>query len=732
MGKKTKNVSEATLKQQLIAFFADFPLRGYNYKQICARLNIQNKSQRAAVQGLLEILAYENVLIKTSRSKYIANPAYFASFLPAQSIVTGVVDMKQTGKAYVISSETGEDIYIAPNNVNHALHGDVVKVRLFPKRPNKKLEGEIIEIVERKRKNIVGIISITKRMAFVTPDDTKIPMDILILPEDVENAHDGDKVLVEITEWPEHSKNPFGKVIQVLGTPGDNDVEIQSILANYDFPLQFKQKTLEEAEKLNDKIPEDEIKKRRDFRGIFTITIDPEDAKDFDDALSILQLDNDLYEVGIHIADVSYYVKPGTAIDEEAFERGTSVYLVDRVFPMLPEKLSNYLCSLRPGEDKLCFSAVFQLDVTGKIYQQWFGKTIIRSDIRFNYEEVQDIIEGKSHPHRDEIMILHNIASHLRKKRFEQGAINFRSREVKFILDEQNRPIQAVIKEQKESNHLIEEFMLLANRKVTEFIASRQSGKQNSYPFIYRVHDVPPSEKLTSFARFLDKLGYVLDLSNKKKLSRSFNNLLDTIQGRAEENMIETIAIRTMAKAEYSADNIGHYGLNFSHYTHFTSPIRRYPDLIAHRLLDAYLNKKKPPYSYEEIKEIAKHSSDMERKAVEAERESVKFKQAEYMSQHLGKQFSGVVSGVSKYGIFVQIDNILAEGLVKMKSIGNDFFYLDDENYCIVGLRTNIQIKLGDRVLVRVVGVDIPHKQIDLHLLHHLSSSEALNEYLFS
>lgn len=728
----TKKISKSTLKQKLIAFFSDFPLHSYNYKQICARMDIQNRSQRRAVQELLEVLVIEKVLLSESRGKYRANPEFLSALKPCAPIVTGVVDMKQTGKAYVISNEIGEDVYIAPNNVGRALNGDIVKVRLFPKRPNRKLEGEIVEVIERKRKNIVGTIAITKRMAFVIPDDAKIPVDILILPDDLNNAQDGNKVVVEVNDWPEYSKNPFGRVTHVLGKSGDNDVEMLSILANYDFPLEFNKITLDEADTLPENIPVNELKKRRDFRDCFTITIDPNDAKDFDDAISIRKLTDNKYEIGIHIADVSYYVKPGSAIDEEAFVRGTSVYLVDRVIPMLPEKLSNFLCSLIPNEERLCFSTVFEMDLNGKIYSQWFGKTVICSDIRFNYDEVQEIIEGKAHPNRDLVMVLHDIAKSLRKKRFENGAINFRSRELKFILDSNNKPLKAVVKEHKESNQLIEEFMLLANRKVTEFIINEQNNKQNNLPFIYRVHDIPPPEKLTSFAGFLSKLGYTIDLSNKKRLSRSLNTLFDAIEGKAEENMIESIAIRTMAKAEYSSDNIGHYGLNFSHYTHFTSPIRRYPDLIVHRLLDAFLNKNKMPYTYEELKEISKHCSEMERKSIEAERQSVKFKQVEYLSQHLNKQFSGVISGVCKYGIFVQIDDILAEGLVRMKSIGNDFFYLDDDNYCIVGIRTHIQIRLGDRVLVRVLAVDIAQKQIDLQLLHHIPSSEALNHYLFT
>ncbi len=725
MGKKSTKNNQQTLKQRLIKYFSDFPVRAFNYKQVCGKLGIQDKNQRSAVQSLLEVLVSEDILIETGRGTFQANPEIRHFFTPPPPKIIGTVDMKQTGKAYIISPDTEEDIFISPNNVNRALDGDTVSVRLFPKRSGRKMEGEIVEILERKRTRFVGVVSIGRRMAFLTPDDQKVPVDIFILPEDLNGAKSGMKAIAELTEWPKHSNNPFGNIVQVLGKPGENDVEINSILAQNDFPLEFLKETLKEVEKIPSQIPDSELKKRRDFRKVFTITIDPEDAKDFDDGISMQQLKNGHLEIGIHIADVSYYVQAGSSVDKEAYKRGTSVYLVDRVFPMLPERLSNDLCSLKPNEDKLCFSAVFEMDINGKIYQEWFGKTVIHSDQRFNYEQVQEIIEGKDHHFRKEIMLLHQIASSLRETRFQKGAINFRSREIRFILDENKKPVKAVLKEQKESNHLIEEFMLLANRKVAEWV-NLSFGKKfkQTPPFVYRIHDEPSPDRLQNFAEFLVKLGYRLDLSGRKRISSSLNNLLDTISGKAEENMIELIAVRTMAKAVYSPDNIGHYGLGFRYYTHFTSPIRRYPDLMVHRLLDDYLNNKSPRETYNQLAEASKHCSDMEKKASDAERESVKFKQAEYMAERIGDTFAGVVSGVSKWGIFIEIDEVKAEGLVRMNNIGSDFFYLDEENYCVIGLRTGLDIRLGDRVSVFVKAVDIPKKQMDLILVSHVPQNK--------
>lgn len=725
MSKHQKKNAQLSLKQQLVKFFSDFSVKSYNYKQVCGKLGIQDKQKRKNVLSLLEVLVAENLIVETNRGMYMMNPEMRERQLPPSPVIEGRVDMKQTGKAYIISDVLEEDVFVASNNINRALDGDLVRVQLFPKRSGRKMEGEIIGILERKRTRFVGVVSIGRKMAFLTPDDQRVPVDIMILPEDLGGASSGMKAIAEITEWPEKSNNPFGRITQVLGQPGENEVEMNSILASNDFPLSFEQKTLKEVDKISDKIPESEIKKRRDFRNTFTITIDPEDAKDFDDAVSLRKISDDMYEVGVHIADVSYYVPSGSLIDREAYERGTSIYLVDRVVPMLPERLSNHLCSLRPEEEKLCFSAVFEMDLTGAVHKEWFGKTIIHSDIRFNYEEVQAVIEGEKHQRRNELMTLHQIATSLRSIRFQKGAINFRSREIKFILDEGGIPIRAVVKEQKESNHLVEEFMLLANRKVAEWVNLVFGKKRSETPaFVYRIHDEPSPERLQNFAEFLQKLGYKLETSNRKKISSSMNSLLDNISGKAEENMIETIAVRTMAKAVYSPDNIGHYGLGFRYYTHFTSPIRRYPDLMVHRLLHDYLNGKPSEVIYKQLDEACKHCSDMEKKAADAERESVKYKQAEYMAERLGETFGGVVSGVSKWGIFVEIDDIKAEGLVRMSNLSHDFFYLDEENYSVIGHRTGQEIRLGDRVNVLLKAVDLSKKQMDLVLISHVSQGK--------
>jgi ribonuclease R len=725
MSKKQKKSSQITLKEQLIRFFTDFPVKSYNYKQVCGKLDIRDKQKRHAVMNMLEVMVAEELLIEDKKGTYAMNPARSSVFVPEMQTITGRVDMKQTGKAYVITDDAEEDIFIAPNNVNHALDGDIVKVHLFPKRSGRKLEGEISEVLERRRTKFVGVVSIGRKMAFLTPDDHRVPIDIMILPEDLSDAKSGMKAIAELTEWPEQSNNPFGQIVHVLGMPGDTEVEMNSILAGNDFPLSFEKSTLRDVEKIPDVIPAEEIKKRRDFRNVFTITIDPEDAKDFDDAISLKKLPNGNFEVGIHIADVSYYVSPGSSVDREAYERATFVYLVDRVVPMLPERLSNNLCSLRPKEDKLCFSAVFEMDLTGHVFNEWFGKTIICSDIRFNYEEVQEIIEGSGHPSKDQVLTLHNIASELRSVRFIKGAINFRSKEIRFVLDEDGVPIKAIVKEQKESNHLVEEFMLLANRKVAEWVSMVYARKTKEVPpFVYRIHDEPSPERLQNFAEFLLKLGYKLSTAGRKSLSNSLNALLNNISGKAEENMIETIAVRTMAKAVYSPDNIGHYGLGFSHYTHFTSPIRRYPDLMVHRLIESYLDNKPQKNIYQQLSESCKHCSEMEKKAAEAERESVKYKQVEYMAEKLGESFSGVVSGVSKWGIFVEIDEIKAEGLVRMSSLNHDFFYLDEENYSVIGHRTGQVIRLGDRVSVMLKAVDLSKKQMDLQLESHVSQNQ--------
>lgn len=714
MGSKKKRKKQAINKKSFIdtvlSVFAYHPFENFNFKQVSHALNIHDKPSRDLVKEMLSKLVNKGAIIAVKRGKYKLNPDYISPGL-THSTIEGKVDMKQTGKAYIISKDVEQDVFIAPNNTNHALNGDEVKVQLFPKRKGRKLEGQITEILKRAKTEFVGNVEMNNKFAFLIPDVKNMPVDIYIPGEKVNNVKDGDKAVARITSWPEHMNNPVGEIVEVLGEPGNNEVEMNSILSEFDFPLRFPQKVEKEAKEISTAIPQDEKKKRKDFREVFTCTIDPKDAKDFDDALSLRKLDNGNWEVGIHIADVSHYVKPGSSIDKEALKRATSVYLVDRVVPMLPEKLSNEVCSLRPGEDKLAFSAVFEMDDEANVHSDWYGKTLIRSDRRYNYAEVQEIIETGEGKNNDRITVLQQLASVLREQRFKQGAINFKSSEVSFELDENGKPLSAFIKEQKESNQLIEEFMLLANRKVAERIG-RKKGDQDPKTFIYRVHDEPNPDKLQQFSEFVNRLGYKLRLGSRSGMAQSFNDLFRQVEGKGEEVMIETIAVRTMAKAEYSTQNIGHYGLAFNYYTHFTSPIRRYPDLMSHRLLQQYLEKK-PSVNPQEYEEQCIHASEMERKAIEAERASIKYKQAEYMLDKVGKEFEGLISGVSKWGIFVQLNETKAEGLVSMADMNDDFYILDDENYQIVGKRHKHVYKLGDPIRVKVKSIDLPKKQMD-------------------
>jgi ribonuclease R len=631
-------------------------------------------------------------------------------------MIEGKVDMKQTGKAYIISEEVNEDVFIAANNTGHALDKDTVKVFLFPRRKGRKLEGQVVEILDRGHKQFVGNLEVSTRYAFLVPDNPSITVDLFIPLNELNNAKHGEKAIGEITDWPEHSKNPFGRITQVLGKPGENEVEMNSILASHEFPLSFPKKAEKEAEKIPVEIPAKELKGRKDFRELLTFTIDPKDAKDFDDALSIRQLKNGNTEVGIHIADVSHYVKPGGSIDEEAYNRATSIYLVDRVIPMLPEKLSNNVCSLRPDEEKLVFSAVFELDSEARVKNRWFGKGVIKSNRRFNYEEVQKIIETGKGEYQEEIAELHKLAQIMRQRRFEKGAIAFHSTEVKFELDERAHPIRAYVKEQKYSNQLIEEFMLLANREVAEFIGKPSQKDEKPKTFIYRIHDTPNPDKLATMADFVRKLGYRMNTGSRKGITNSINQLFEQVAGKAEQNMIESIAVRTMAKAEYSTQNIGHYGLAFKYYSHFTSPIRRYPDLMVHRLLFHYLSGGNN-VDASEYEERSQHCSEMERNALEAERESIKLKQAEYLVDKVGQEFTGTITGVSKWGIFVELNDSHCEGMISLKTMKDDYYYLDEDNYRVVGHKHGGVYQLGDPVDIVVQSVDLSKKQMNYELV---------------
>ncbi|MCR4812768.1 MAG: ribonuclease R [Bacteroidales bacterium] len=711
------------LAQQIIKIFAKNPFDTFNPKQIASRVGAHDKASRAQVDEVIFLLATDEILVEEGRGKYKINPKNINE-TPRNQIV-GTIDMKQTGKAYVIPDEEGlEDILIAPNYTHHALHGDKVKVSMFPQRKMHKPEGEVVEIIKRARTRFVGRIQKMDKFAFLLCDNRNMVVDIFIHPSDLAGAEDGEKAIVEMTDWPERMNNPVGRVVKRLGRPGDNNVEMQSILADYDFPLDFPEAAEKEAAAIKNPTKK-ELEGRKDFRKVTTFTIDPADAKDFDDALSYRKLDNGLFEVGVHIADVSHYVTPGSAIDREAYERGTSVYLVDRTIPMLPEKLCNGVCSLRPNEDKLCFSVVMQMDDTAKVRNVWFGKTVIHSDQRLAYEEAQEIIDtqdGKGTDVGDAILELHKMATILRNERYKEGAINFESQEVKFRLDENAKPIGVYIKEQKEANWLIEEFMLLANRSVAERVgktdrAKGKSGKpQKAKTFVYRVHDEPNPEKLNTFVEFVAKLGFKMKVGNRKALADSYNRLFSDIAGRGEEYMIDTIAIRTMSKAYYSTENIGHYGLAFPFYTHFTSPIRRYPDLMVHRLLERYLAGG-TSVSAEEYEEYCKHCSQMEKKAADAERTSIKYKQAEYLSDKLGQVFPALISGVSKWGIYAEIEGNKCEGMIPIGSLKGDYYMLDEDNYQVIGRKTGKCYKLGSPVTIRVKGVDMLKKQIDFELV---------------
>lgn len=705
-----------TLAATILSIFGSSPFKPLNYKQISKSLSMKDKAGKDLIHNILVELAKEGKLIEDKPYRYTLSPAMIETYGPKKEYLTGRVDMKSTGKAYVTPEKGGEDVFISANNTGQALHEDLVKVYLFPQRKNHKTEGQIVEVLERKKTDYVGVISISKQFGFLAPDSSKMPVEIFVPKEALNQAKNGQKVIVRITQWPKGSKNPFGEVIKVLGMPGDNNVEMQSILAEYNFPLQFPQAVEEEVNKIKPEISADEIAKRRDYRNILTITVDPADAKDFDDALSLRKLENGNWEVGVHIADVAHYVREGSPTDAEAQDRGTSIYLVDRTIPMLPERLSNDLCSLRPDEEKLCFAAVFEMNEKAIVLNEWIGKTVIKSARRYAYEEVQAIIEGGEGQYKEEVLVLHQLASRLREQRMKAGSINFHSEEVKFILDENGKPIDTYVKVQQESHMLIEDFMLLANRTVAEKIGKPQ-GRKKVKTFVYRIHDEPNPEKLNTFLQFIGKLGYSMNISSRQRLVKSYNDLFKAVEGKGEKNLVETIAIRTMAKAEYSTQNIGHYGLAFKFYTHFTSPIRRYPDLIAHRLLERYLIENKDSVSADSLEPVCKHASEMERRAADMERESIKYKQAEYLSDKVGKVFEGLISGVSKWGIFVELKQSKCEGMVRYSEMPGDYYYLDEDNYRVIGQSHGKMYRLGDPVTVQVKNVDLARKKLDFIIL---------------
>lgn len=715
MSKRKKNSNsggfKANLIQQIINIFDNNPAQSFNYKQLSKAFGFKDVSNKKLVTIVLEELANQGKLRELKRGTYKLNSS--------KSLIEGTLDMTNRGAAYLVVPDAEVDVYIAPKNTGNALHGDKVKVNVFFSKTNKKPEGEVIEVVERAKTEFVGIVEKSKNFAFVVTSDQRMPVDIFIANDKLKGAKNGEKVVAKITEWPSDKRNPFGIVTQVLGMPGEHDTEMHAILAEYGLPYEFPEKVEQDAAKLNIEIDVKEIKKRRDFRAITTFTIDPTDAKDFDDALSIKKLENGNWEIGVHIADVSHYVRPGTKLDEEALKRATSVYLVDRVVPMLPEVLSNNACSLRPQETKLCFSAVFELTENAELKNEWFGRTVIFSDRRFTYEEAQERIETQQGDFAEEILQMDKLAKILRKERFKKGAIAFDRIEVKFNLDEHGNPVGIFFKESKDSNKLIEEFMLLANKRVAEFIG-KPKGNKEAKTFVYRIHDEPNQEKLFTLSNFVKTFGYKLDI-NQKDVTKSLNNLLADVHGKAEENLIEQLAIRTMAKATYSTNNIGHYGLAFPYYSHFTSPIRRYPDVIAHRLLQHYLDGGASA-NQEEIELQCKHSSKMEMLAAEAERASIKYKQVEYLQDKIGEEYDGFISGVSEWGIYVEIMSGMCEGMVKLRDMDDDFYTFDPDNYCAVGRKKGKTFRMGDEVRIMVKRADLARKQLDFVLVNEEES----------
>ncbi len=635
------------------------------------------------------------------------------SFKPTHArSIKGTLDVTRSGMGYVVTGEDGGDILVRPGDFNTALHGDTVIAKVVKENASsKRKEGRITEVVTRRQTEFVGVLQLSTNFAFFIPDTDRPMPDLFIPLNKLNGAKNKERVVVRLVKWEKGDKKPTGEIISVMKSGDENDAAMKSLLAENGFPLSFSKEVLDETAALPSKMDREEIRKRKDFREILTFTIDPVDAKDFDDAISIRKTKNDLYEIGVHIADVSHYVIPGTELDEEGYNRATSVYLPDRVNPMLPEKISNELCSLRPHEDKLTFSAVFIMNTKGEVKEQWLGKTVIHSDHRFSYEEVQEIIEQKQGVHLEEVLLLNDIAQRLRKQRFSKGAINFSSQEVRFKLDEKGKPIGIVVKESKEAHQLIEEFMLLANKTVAENIAKIKVNK-NPIPFPYRVHDRPDEKKLEPFIVYAKKYGHKFDTSTPEKIAASFNLMLADAKGKPEQHVLEQLGIRTMAKAVYTTDNIGHYGLAFEHYCHFTSPIRRYPDVLVHRVLESVLENK--PIIDKKMEEKCKHSSERERAAMDCERAGNKYKQVEYMQDYLGEVFEGVISGVSSFGFWVETIAHKCEGLVTVMSLSDyDDFRLIEGDYSLLGKRSGRQFRMGDKVWIRVVAANLIKRQLD-------------------
>jgi ribonuclease R/exosome complex exonuclease DIS3/RRP44 len=721
--KKKGNIIK-DLTRNIFKILNEDTVKYYNYKQIAGKLGVSDTDGKTQILLKLTELTGTKKIKEIDRGKYQINED--------RKYHIGTLDVTSNGNGYFISDDFEKDIFIPSNNLGKGLQNDTVKAYIYKRNRSNKQEADIVEIIERDKTAFVGVLQMSKNFGFVVCDNQKMYADIFVSKARINGAEHGDKVQATITDWPENSKNPFGKITQVLGKPGDHNTEIHSILLEYGLPYEFEKEVEEDASKLSLEITKEEISKRRDMRKDLTFTIDPKDAKDFDDALSFTKLENGNFEIGIHIADVSHYVQPNTVLDDEAYSRATSVYLVDRVVPMLPEMLSNGACSLRPNEEKLTFSAVFEINEKAQVIHEWFGRTVTYSDKRFAYEEAQVIIETKKNFIPENVSItdesykvsdhiveatlkLNELAKILRKKRMQQGAISFDRVEVKFHLDEEYNPVGVFFKEAKEANKLIEEFMLLANRKVAEFIG-QEKNKPTNQTFIYRVHDEPDVEKLAALQNIVFNFGYKMDTQTKESTTESLNKLLKDVHGKAEANMIETLAIRTMSKAVYTTKNIGHYGLAFNYYSHFTSPIRRYPDVMTHRLLQHYLDGKNSP-KQDDYEARCKHASKREELASKAERQSIKYMQVKYMQDHQEEEFVGVISGVTEWGIYVEITSNKCEGMVRIRDIKSDYYIFDEKQYSIVGQTTKHIYQLGDEVVVKVKHTDLERKHLDFTLI---------------
>jgi ribonuclease R len=705
--KEKKVIGEVkSLRKSILEIFDNSPGKPYDFKQIARKAGLKKKALNKEIFKILDDLVDENKI------KQLPTGTYASARKP--KTITGKVDHVNPRFAYIATGIADvKDIYVKTQDLGTALHGDTVEVEMHKGRSGSSPEGEVKQILNRARTRFVGRLELSKGYAFVVPDFRKIYQDFFIYPENINGAKTNDKVVFEVTKWSDGDKSPEAKVVEILGKTGENEAEIHSIMAEFDLPFRFPPSVLLEADRIDERITPDEIKKRRDFRNILTFTIDPEDAKDFDDAISLRNLENGWFEIGVHIADVSHYVIPNTELDTDAIDRATSVYLVDRTVPMLPEKLSNELCSLRPNEDKLTFAAVFEIDDKGKVHSEWFGRTVIHSAHRFSYEQAQEGIETGQGKLASELQLLNNIAHKLRKERFNKGAVNFEGTEVKFKLDEKGKPLAVIPKVRKDAHKLIEEYMLLANRAVATYVYKMVKG-ENKNTFVYRTHDFPDPEKVQDFAMFAKQFGHKVN-TEQGGISRALNNLMEEIDGKPEQNVLQQLAVRSMAKAKYTTDPMPHFGLAFQHYTHFTSPIRRYPDVMVHRLLQYYLDGGKSE-NKKAFEDKCIHSSEREKRAADAERASIKYKQVEFMSMAENKIFDGIITGVSDFGIFVEITETKCEGMVRLSDMKDDFYETDEKNFRVIGRRRKKIYRLGDKVSVRIKKTDIDRRLIDLSI----------------